>query len=81
MGNPENRWKILNFLVMSRLAATDPKVKNHTPLWHSPQFGAQNDKHVVKMDDGVDAVQYNWYNTVRWSYFPLARQVSEVLIL
>ena len=34
-----------------------------------PQFGARNDKHIVKIDDGVAGVRDDWYNSVVWSYF------------
>jgi hypothetical protein len=42
-----------------------------------PQFGARNDKHIVKMDDGVAAVRDDWYNSVRWSYLDDNCEVNE----
>ncbi len=35
---------------------------------HGPQFGTRNDKHIVKMDIGVAAIEKN-YSHVPWSYF------------
>ncbi len=34
-----------------------------------PQFGTQNDKHIVKLDENVAAVRDDWYSTVKWNYF------------
>lgn len=34
-----------------------------------PQFGTQNDKHIVKLDDNVAAVRDEWYSDVDWQYF------------
>jgi len=34
-----------------------------------PQFGARNDKHIVKMCTGVKSIREDWYNSVTWSYF------------
>ena len=42
-----------------------------------PQFGARNDKHIVKMDDGVAAVRDDWYNAVMWKYFDDKGYVKE----
>jgi hypothetical protein len=42
-----------------------------------PQFGARNDKHIVKMDDGVAAVREEWYNTVKWSYFDADSDIQQ----
>jgi len=41
-----------------------------------PQFGARNDKHIVKMDDGVAAVK-DVYNSVHWSYLDENGDVKE----
>ena len=35
---------------------------------HGPQFGTRNDKHIVKMDIGVAAIEKN-YSQVPWKYF------------
>lgn len=42
-----------------------------------PQFGSRNDKHIVKMDDGVSAVKHTWYNSVPWSYFDSDGNIQE----
>jgi hypothetical protein len=34
-----------------------------------PQFGTQNDKHIVKLDENVAAVCDDWYSKVKWNYF------------
>jgi hypothetical protein len=34
-----------------------------------PQFGTQNDKHIVKHDENVAAVHNDWYSKVKWNYF------------
>ncbi|MFM8622630.1 MAG: transposase family protein [Holophagaceae bacterium] len=34
-----------------------------------PQFGARNDKNIVKMCTGVKSIREDWYNSVTWSYF------------
>jgi hypothetical protein len=42
-----------------------------------PQFGSRNDKHIVKMDDGVAAIRDEWYKTITWTYFDANADLKE----
>ena len=42
-----------------------------------PQFGMQNDKHIVKMDDGVSTIRDEWYSTICWTYFDTDGKLKE----
>ena len=42
-----------------------------------PQFGSRNDKHIVKMDEGVATIQDDWYSTVTWKYFDTDGNLKE----
>ncbi|KAL7425583.1 hypothetical protein ACHAXH_000201 [Discostella pseudostelligera] len=42
-----------------------------------PQFGSRNDKHIVKMDDGVAAIREEWYKTITWTYFDANGDLKE----
>jgi hypothetical protein len=34
-----------------------------------PQFGSQNDKHIVKLDPNVHEIGNGWYSEIEWNYY------------
>jgi hypothetical protein len=36
-----------------------------------PQFGTQNDKHIVKLDPNVERIHFDFYSHVEWNYFDI----------
>ena len=42
------------------------------------QFGARNDKHIVKFDPTVTMIRKGWYKEVRWKHYNLHGDVLEL---
>ena len=34
-----------------------------------PQFGCQNDKHIIKLDTNVHEIANGWYSEIEWNYY------------
>ena len=34
-----------------------------------PQFGTQNDKHIVKLDPNIESIHHDFYSKVKWNYY------------
>ncbi len=50
---------------------------NNRRICHAigPQFGLRNDKHIVKMDDGMVTIRDEWYSTITWTYFDAPMEI------